>query len=132
MKGFVELRKQKSEILEALATAQQPSVWMDAKRVPQCVDQRGLFWAALTETCKTIMGVFHEIPTWIGSKMSPILQLTCNTDASPMTATCGKVKGVVRATRHIDRLRGGGLRAWCVAVKRSSRLPKQGMVLWWR
>ena len=45
------------------------------QRVDQAVHQRDLFSAAMTDTCRKIMQIYHQIPTRKAAKMTAVLQL---------------------------------------------------------
>ena len=118
MHNLVELRKAKPEIFKGLVIFQQPAAWMDeiiaswacqdlAERCPQCVHQRDLFSAALTDTSKKIMGILHQIPTWIAAKMTPVLQLTDTDLAFILKAAVRRFKEeLAREMRNRARMKG--------------------------
>ena len=106
------------EIFEGLVVFQQPSAWMDeivqswccqdlGARCKGCVHQRDLFSAALTDTIKKIMGILHQIPSWIASKMTACLQLT-DTDLAFIVknAVTRIKKELAREMRKRARLNG--------------------------
>ncbi len=103
LRSYVELRKTRPEIFEGLVIMQQRAAYMDeittiwsiidlAKRVPQAVHQRDLFSAALGDTAKKAMQLSHHIPTWIASKMTPVLQLTDTDFAFPCKRAAAAAK----------------------------------------
>ena len=118
MYNLVELRKEKPEIFKGLVIFQQPSAWMDeiiqswccqdlGERCPQCVHQRDLFSAALTDTVKKIMAILHQIPSWIAAKMTPCLQLTDTDFAFPLKKAVTRAKAeMARDMRKRARLQG--------------------------
>ena len=64
--------------------------------------QRDLFAAALGDTCKKAMQLTQVIPSWIASKMTPVLQLTDTDIAFPLKAAAVRAKGVLsRQMRQI-------------------------------
>ena len=103
LRSYVELRKRRPEIFEGLVIMQQPAAYMDeittvwaiedlAERVPQAVHQRDLFSAALGDTAKKAMQLSHHIPSWIASKMTPVLQLTDTDFAFPCKRAAAAAK----------------------------------------
>ena len=103
MKSYVELRKKEPELFKDLVIFQQPAAYMDeitttwaiqdlASRCPQAVHQRDLFASALGDTCKKAMQLTQVIPTWIASKMTPVLQLTDTDVAFPLKAAAERAK----------------------------------------
>ena len=113
MRSYVELRKLEPNLFSSLEVFQQPAAYMDeittvwaiedlARRCPQAVHQRDLFAAALGDTCKKAMQLTQVIPTWIASKMTPVLQLTDTDIAYPLKAAAARAKGVLsRQMRQI-------------------------------
>ena len=118
MASYVELRKRRPELFKNLVVFQQPAAWMDeitqlwaiedlARRVPQAVHQRDLFAAALSDTCKKGMQLGLQIPSWIASKMSAVLQLTDTDVAFPMKRDAEAAKEELsRAMRSAAARRG--------------------------
>ena len=77
------------------------------ERVEQCVHQRDLFSAALTDTSKKIMALLQQIPTWIAAKMTAVLQLTDAYLAFPVKAGVRRMKQeLAREMRRRARLNG--------------------------
>lgn len=113
MRSYVELRKKEPNLFLNLEVFQQPAAYMDeittvwaiedlAQRCPQAVHQRDLFAAALGDTCKKAMQLTQVIPSWIASKMTPVLQLTDTDVAYPLKAAAVRAKGVLsRQMRQI-------------------------------
>jgi len=103
MRSYVELRKREPELFRDLVVFQQPAAYMDeitatwaiedlGKRCPQAVHQRDLFASTLSDTCKKAMQLCQTIPTWIASKMTPILQLTDTDIAFALKAAAARAK----------------------------------------
>ena len=125
MEGIVELRKRMPEIFEGLVVFGQPAAWMDeiiqswccqdlGDRIDQCVHQRDLFAAALTDTNKKIMSILGQIPSWIAAKMTAVQQLTDTDFAFPMKAAVKKIKTeMAREMRNRARLTGESERFKC-------------------
>ena len=77
------------------------------ERRSQCVHQRDLFSAALTDTVKKIMAILHQIPAWIAAKMTPCLQLTDTDFAFPLKKAVTRAKTeMARDMRKRARLSG--------------------------
>ena len=84
-------------MLEDIEVFQQPAgfvdeiimVWhlqLQAKRYPQCLHQRDLFAASLTETSQKACYLGQQVQTFIAGKMTPALQLTDTDVSRPLKA----------------------------------------------
>jgi hypothetical protein len=109
MKSYVELRKKEPELFKDLVLMQQPAAYMDeittawairdlGQRCPGAVHQRDLFASALGDTAKKAMQLTQVIPTWIASKMTPVLQLTDTDIAFPLKAAANRAKASLSRT----------------------------------
>ena len=92
MQAWVQLRKEFPSLFENIEVFQQPSGFVDtiifawmtesmAEIVPMSIHQRDLFAGALSTEAKQAAWLAHELQTWVGGKMTPVLQL-CDTDVS--------------------------------------------------
>jgi len=101
MQKWRDLREKHPELLQNLEVYQQPAAFVDGiimqwrlegqcSRFRQTVWQRDLFSAALQDSVRAAMGYSHQLPCWIGAKMTAVLQVTDTDVAFPFKAACNK------------------------------------------
>jgi len=101
MQKWRDLREKHPELLKNLEIYQQPAAFVDGiimqwrlqgqcKRFRQTVWQRDLFSAAFQDSVRAAMGYSHQLPSWIGAKMTAVLQVTDTDVAYPFKAACNR------------------------------------------
>jgi hypothetical protein len=110
LKAWVDLRNQSAEVrewLKEIEVYQQPAGFMDSiiyrwrteaqmLHWPQAVHVRDLFAAALTDNARKIGVLAHQVPAWIGGKMTAALQVTDTDLARPLKVAANKAKELIR------------------------------------
>jgi len=92
LSSYVALRKEKPELFKDVIVFSSPAanetsvteIWQTQdleKRVGQCIHQRDMYSAGLSEEARKAHQLCQSLSTWIAGKMTPVLQLT-DTDAS--------------------------------------------------
>ena len=132
MRPWIELRKSSPEarkMLEVIDVYQQPNGFVDSivmawvterasERIPIALHQRDLFAGALSETAKRASFLSHQAQTWIGGKMTAVLQLTDTDMAFPMKAGVREEKSKMKAE----------MRALAIARGEVVRSPKMQVI----
>ena len=103
MRSYVDLRKKKPDLFKDILVYGQPSAWLDeitnawliedlGERCSQCIHQRDLFGVMLTQSSRKKMRLYSHVPSWIGAKMTPVLQITDTDFAFIMKAAAERRK----------------------------------------
>ena len=107
---MIELRKSSTKVramLEDMIVMCQPSAFCDSITVSwhleimstmygQSLCIRDLFSGAYCDKSRTAMSAINQIPSWIISKMTPVLQLTDTTAARPMKISALHIQDKIR------------------------------------
>ena len=110
MRAWVSLRSSSAVyqgMLEDLDIMQQPSGFIDnvlfkwrteaqMEVYPQAVHLRDLFASALSQESRQIMVLAHQVPDWLGGKMTAALQVTDTDGSRPLKIAANKAKGALR------------------------------------
>lgn len=106
------------EMMKHVRVYQQPAGFVDAiimtwiiedhsSEVVQCIHQRDLFAAALSEDVKRASWLAHEAQAWIGAKMTAAFQLTDTDFAFVAKAACRRAQGEMKKAMRELAIREG-------------------------